>query len=103
MASSGLMYKKFSQACSIPYDASMDIKNDCLFAEYRIGHKISLGKSPSEKRKTWTKKRLIIIIVVATVYSIWFGFLDTLVYCQPQGVTNDCRGAVVINHIKFGT
>jgi hypothetical protein len=50
-----------------------------------------LEKVFRKKERTWTKKRLIIIIVVATVYSIWFDFLDTLVYCQPQGVTNDCK------------
>ena len=50
-----------------------------------------MEKVLQNKGRTWSKNRIIIIIAVAIVYSVWFDFLDTLVYCQPQGATNDCR------------
>lgn len=37
--------------------------------------------------KTWTKRRLGIIIIISITYGIWFNLLDTLVYCQNSGVS----------------
>jgi len=32
--------------------------------------------------KTWTKKTIIIVIVVAISYGMWFNLIDSLAYCQ---------------------
>jgi hypothetical protein len=42
--------------------------------------------------KTWTKRTLSIIVVVAVAYGIWFNLIDSLAYCIPQsGVNNQFR------------
>jgi hypothetical protein len=34
--------------------------------------------------RTWTKKRLGIIIAVAVIYGIWFNLLDSVTFCPPS-------------------
>jgi hypothetical protein len=39
--------------------------------------------------RTWTKRRLLIIVAIALVYGIWFNFLDSAAYCPNLG-NNGC-------------
>jgi hypothetical protein len=34
------------------------------------------------RRKTWTSRRIAVIVVVAVIYGIWFNFIDSLIYCN---------------------
>lgn len=38
--------------------------------------------------KTWTKKRISIIVGVAVGYGIWFNYLDAAAYCPDSSKTN---------------
>jgi hypothetical protein len=40
-------------------------------------------------RKTWTKKNIGIIIIVAVGYGIWFNYLDAAVYCPERNPGTD--------------
>lgn len=44
---------------------------------------------------TWTKRRILIVIVIALLYGTWFNILDTLGYCkyqemQPENCDEKC-------------
>jgi hypothetical protein len=45
-----------------------------------------LGGINNKLKPTWTRSRIVIVIVVAIVYGIWFNVLDSAGYCQYQKV-----------------
>jgi hypothetical protein len=40
--------------------------------------------------KSWTGRRIAIVIGVAIVYGIWFNYLDSAAYCETEGIYKDC-------------
>ncbi|HET7284518.1 MAG TPA: hypothetical protein VFI70_07515, partial [Nitrososphaeraceae archaeon] len=43
-----------------------------------------------DRPKTWTKKRISIIIIVSITYGIWFNFLDSAAFCNPSENRLNC-------------
>ena len=46
-----------------------------------------MANNPSRIRKTWTKKRIVVIVVIAIVYGLWFNYLDSAAYTTESGFT----------------
>ena len=46
-----------------------------------------MANNPSRIRKTWTKKRIVVIVVIAIVYGLWFNYLDSAAYTTESGLT----------------
>jgi hypothetical protein len=40
--------------------------------------------------KTWTRRRIGIIVGVAVVYGVWFNYLDSAAYCEVEGTYKNC-------------
>jgi hypothetical protein len=40
--------------------------------------------------KTWTRRRIGIIVGVAVVYGVWFNYLDSAAYCEVEGTYENC-------------
>jgi hypothetical protein len=49
--------------------------------------------------KTWTKKRVVVIVVVAFAYGIWFNILDSAAYCEDRKNGEDCVPNVPIGNM----
>lgn len=43
----------------------------------------------SPKRRTWNRRRVLIVIAIALAYGAWFNVLDSLAYC-PNQVQKSC-------------
>lgn len=41
----------------------------------------SNGRVDHITRRTWTTRRITVIISIAIIYGIWFNFIDTIIYC----------------------
>jgi len=42
-----------------------------------------------EKRRTWTTRRITVIISIAVIYGVWFNFIDSLNYCYFDKYNNN--------------
>lgn len=45
-----------------------------------------------KKGSSWTKEKIGIIVLLATVYGIWFNFLDSAAYCPPAQENSPAQG-----------
>ncbi|MGC2571706.1 MAG: hypothetical protein WA364_09365 [Candidatus Nitrosopolaris sp.] len=41
------------------------------------------------RRRTWTRRRIAVIISIAIIYGVWFNFIDTVIYCYNDN--NTCK------------
>ncbi|HET6588605.1 MAG TPA: hypothetical protein VFG45_00405 [Candidatus Nitrosocosmicus sp.] len=41
-------------------------------------------------KKVWTKKRIMLIILVSISYATWFDFLDSIAYCPASNIPINC-------------
>jgi hypothetical protein len=44
----------------------------------------------SKERRTWTRKRIVVVIGVAIIYGVWFNYLDSAAYCDDEGIYENC-------------
>ena len=44
----------------------------------------------SRASKTWTRRRVGIVIAVAIIYGIWFNYLDSAAFCETPGRYDNC-------------
>jgi hypothetical protein len=54
-------------------------------------------------RKTWTRRRVGIIVGVAIFYGVWFNFLDSAAYCEVEGTYENCRLLEAMFSTNHGT
>jgi hypothetical protein len=59
---------------------------------------MNYAETAGENDKTWTKKRLAVIIAIAIVYGLWFNLMDSVVFCRfsstDSKVTCDSIGQI---------
>jgi hypothetical protein len=62
------------------------------------------GRLHHKKTRTWTARRITVIIVVAIIYGIWFNFIDSLNYCYNDknlGYTCKSVGDIFGGDLKY--
>jgi hypothetical protein len=62
------------------------------------------GRLHHKKTRTWTARRITVIIVVAFIYGIWFNFIDSLNYCyNDKNVGYACKsvGEIFGGDLKY--
>jgi hypothetical protein len=59
------------------------------------------GRANQKRKKTWTSRRIIIIVSVSVIYGMWFNFLDTLVFCYNNHTICKSVGEIFGGNIKY--
>jgi len=54
-----------------------------------VAHESNQRIHHNRRRKTWTARRITIIISIAIIYGIWFNFIDAITYCYKDHGNND--------------
>jgi hypothetical protein len=54
------------------------------------------------KRRTWTTRRITVIILIAVVYGVWFNFIDSLNYCYKVQDNNNQKTCVSVGQMFGG-
>ena len=52
-------------------------------------------------RRTWTARRITLIISIAIIYGIWFNFIDTLIYCYNDNSICKSLGQIFGGDLKY--
>jgi hypothetical protein len=52
-------------------------------------------------RRTWTTRRITVIISIAIIYGVWFNFVDTLSYCYNDNNTCKSLGQIFGGNLVY--
>jgi hypothetical protein len=59
------------------------------------------GRVHHNTRRTWTARRITVIISVAIIYGVWFNFIDTINYCYNDNSICKSLGDIFGGDLKY--